>query len=71
MGLEKSITSGKEKRKQFRGAKVYDSTCRNHGGCSWYAGNRQHKHAKRLVNAKQQLNETIKYSCENIYGQLH
>lgn len=40
MGLEKSIQSGRERRKPFRGSKVWDSGCRNHGSCSYCERNR-------------------------------
>ena len=33
MTLDKAIESGKEHRKQYRGAKRVDPSCRNHGGC--------------------------------------
>ena len=33
MSMNKAIEHGKEKRKQYRGAKAVDSTCRNHGSC--------------------------------------
>ena len=32
MTLDKAIEHGKEHRKQYRGSKVFDRTCRNHGG---------------------------------------
>lgn len=46
MGLEKAIEHGKEHRKPYRGAKVIDHTCRNHGSCEWCKGNRLHKFRK-------------------------
>jgi len=46
MGLEKSIASGKEHRKAYRGAKRYDTSCRNHGDCPWCESNRKHKVAR-------------------------
>jgi hypothetical protein len=41
--LDKAIKYGKEKRKQYRGAKAVDRSCRNHGDCSYCANNRQFK----------------------------
>ena len=32
MSLNKAIKSGKEHRKEYRGAKAVDNSCRNHGG---------------------------------------
>lgn len=39
---------GKEHRKQYRGAKAVDSTCRNHGSCEYCKSNRTFKNRKRL-----------------------
>lgn len=33
MSLDKAIEHGKEHRKEYRGSKAIDKTCRNHGGC--------------------------------------
>lgn len=38
--LDKSIASGKEHRKPYRGSKRWDCTCRNHGSCVWCRSNR-------------------------------
>lgn len=43
MALDKAIKHGKEHRKPYRGSKVIDKTCRNHGGCPWCEENRKHK----------------------------
>lgn len=40
MSLDKAIEHGKEKRKQYRGAKSVDPSCRNHGTCPWDKSNR-------------------------------
>ena len=52
MGLEKSIESGKEHRKKFRGAKAVDRMCRNNGGCSYCADNRLYSTKKRTEAVK-------------------
>ena len=57
MSLDKSIISGKEHRKQYRGAKAVDCSCRNHGSCKWCEGNRTHKNDKRELAAEQELRE--------------
>ena len=57
MTLDKSIQSGKERRKPYRGAKAIDATCRNHGSCEWCHGNRTHKNDKRELEAEQELRE--------------
>lgn len=55
MSLDKSIEHGKEHRKQYRGAKAVDRTCRNHGSCGWCRENRKHKYDKRKLGAEQEL----------------
>ena len=49
MSLDKSIKHGKERRKQYRGTKAYDKTCRNHGSCDYCRNNRLHNCKKRLA----------------------
>ena len=43
MSLDKAIEHGKEKRKQYRGPKLFDRSCRNHGSCPWCERNRRFK----------------------------
>lgn len=57
MSLNKSIQSGKEHRKPYRGAKSIDHICRNHGSCEWCKGNRTYKNDKRELSAEQELSE--------------
>lgn len=52
MSLDKSIQNGKEHRKQYRGAKLVDCQCRNHGSCHWCKMNRLYKNLKRLNKSK-------------------
>lgn len=56
MSLDKAIDHGKEHRRQYRGAKAVDMTCRNHGSCGWCLGNRMYKNLKR----KQAMDERRK-----------
>ena len=51
MGLEKAIRSGKERRKEYHGAKAVDSACRNNGGCPYCESNRLYVNRKRLIAA--------------------
>jgi len=37
----------KSKRKEYRGSKRFDSSCRSHGSCPWCQGNRAHKNKRR------------------------
>jgi len=46
MSLDKAIQHGKEYRKQYRGSKAVDCTCRNHGSCVWCRDNRLYKFRK-------------------------
>ena len=48
MGMEKAIASGKEHRKEYRGAKAIDKSCRNGGSCEWCRRNRMYKNLKKL-----------------------
>ena len=53
MGLEKAIKSGKEHRKEYRKSKVFDTSCRNHGGCPYCKENRTHNNDARAFQAHQ------------------
>ena len=57
MALDKAIRSGKEYRKQYRGSKAFDCTCRNHGSCEWCMENRTYKNIKRLNSMLDKLDE--------------
>lgn len=46
MSLDKAVKHKKEKRKEYKGAKAIDSTCRNHGTCPYCEGNRKYKNKK-------------------------
>lgn len=49
MSLNKAIKTGKEKRKEYRGAKAVACTCRNHGSCAWCLSNRTIANQKRMA----------------------
>lgn len=51
MSLDKSIQSGKEHRKPYKGAKAVDRTCRNNGGCPYCRGNRLYHVIKQIEKA--------------------
>lgn len=59
MSLDKAIIFGKEKRKQYRGAKSIDPSCRNHGGCPWCEEGRMHKYRRDMIRMEEQENEFI------------
>lgn len=54
--LDKSIEHGKEYRRQYRGAKACDRTCRNHGSCDWCKNDRTYRSNK--------LDEKIKFDLK-------
>ena len=60
MSLDKGIEHGKEKRKEYKGTKAFDKTCRNHGSCPWCLENRLHKNAKRQEGMNDQIKEWMK-----------
>jgi len=48
MSLDKAIEHKKEHRKQYRGAKAVDKSCRNHGGCPHCEARRKHKYLRQM-----------------------
>lgn len=57
MALDKAIRSGKEYRKEYRGSKAIDCTCRNHGSCAWCRMNRTIKNIKRFNSMLDKLED--------------
>ncbi len=57
MALDKAIKHGKEHRKPYHGSKIFDPSCRNHGGCPWCEGNRKHKFIVRERKMQDALKE--------------
>lgn len=55
--LDKAIQHGKERRKQYTGAKLCDRTCRNHGSCPQCKGNRTFSYTRRNWWSKQEMFE--------------
>lgn len=55
MSLDKAIEHGKEKRKQYRGSKAIDPTCRNHGSDEYAKKGRLHNRTKRESAAKTKI----------------
>lgn len=52
MSLNKAIKYGKEHRKEYRGAKAIDKSCRNNGGCPYCEEGRKHKYKKQELMYK-------------------
>lgn len=59
MSLDKAIEHGKENRKQYRGGKAIDRSCRNHGGCTWCEENRKYKYLKRAAAMQARQDEAV------------
>jgi hypothetical protein len=55
MSLDKSIESGRERRRKFRGGKAIDKSCRNHGTCNWCRSNRGFANKQDQEAADEQL----------------
>ena len=53
MSLDKAIEHGKEHREPYHGSKVFDRTCRNHGGCPACENDRL-IHTNRLIEKSNQ-----------------
>jgi len=60
MTLDKAIKHKKEHRKQYRGAKAVDKSCRNHGNCEYCKENRQYHNKKREESSKTAIKEYLK-----------
>lgn len=56
-GLSRGIKSGKEHRKEYRGAKAIDCSCRNHGTCEWCKNNRLYTSNREAEAAEQKYKE--------------
>ena len=59
MSLDKAIQHKKEHRKEYRGAKAIDRTCRNHGSCPYCQSGRLFKSNKRKKEMLQELNDFL------------
>ena len=57
MSLEKAIQHGKEKRKNYRGSKTWDWSCRNHGSCDYCRNNRLHSIKLKEFTAIEEVKE--------------
>lgn len=57
MALNKAITHSKEHRRHYRKSKAWDSSCRNHGSCSYCESNRRHADHKARARLTGQVRE--------------
>jgi hypothetical protein len=61
MSLEKAIIHKKEHRKQYRGSKAFDCSCRNHGSCGYCESNRTIFDKKTRLRVSDQVDEWFGY----------
>lgn len=59
MSLDKAIEHGKEHRKQYKGAKAIDCTCRNHGSCEYCKQGRLYQIRKEKQKVLSKLKEDV------------
>ena len=57
MSLDKAVLYGKEHRKQYKGAKLYDRSCRNNGSCDHCKSNRLYHNIKELDKTNKKFSE--------------
>lgn len=78
MSLDKAIASGKEHRKQYRGAKRVDKSCRNHGNhghgpgnqCPHCLGDRMHNTKMKEEKVKDEMAHAFDESSDYCEGCL-
>ena len=59
MSFDKAIESGKEHRKQFKGAKFVSYSCRNHGECPWCRSNRLYGNKRREIRSLMEIRDFL------------
>lgn len=62
MSLDKAIEHGKEKRKQYTGAKAIYLNCRNHGSCDFCKSNRMYQQTKADEATRQKIVDYDEYA---------
>lgn len=63
MSFDNSVyPNRKDRRKNYRGAKGFCRSCRNHGSCTYCSDGRQHFDKKRRVAADEQIKEAKRAS---------
>lgn len=68
MSFDKAIEHKKEHRKPYKGAKLVDVFCRNHGACPWCKENRTYKNLKRIDQARNKEEEYEKEKNKTLYN---
>lgn len=67
MSFDKNYPKRKDWRKQYRGAKSIDKSCRNHGNCEWCRRNRTFRSKKIKASSIAELKYFIKGYSINEY----
>lgn len=57
MSLDKSIRSGRERRKPYRGSAKFDSSCRPGGACGVCLGDRMYRSKREAVRTMSDMHE--------------
>jgi hypothetical protein len=57
MSFDKKYPRRKDDRKEYRGSKSFDKSCRNHGNCSYCQNNRIYSTVKRKESINDKLND--------------
>lgn len=66
MSFDKAIEYGKEHRKQFKGSKYYERSCRNHGSDYIARRDRTYRNDKNLLKSKQKIEDLITENMNHI-----
>ena len=61
MSFKKAIKHGKERRREYRGSKRLDSSCRNHGGCPYCTTGRLFASKRRGMSLKEVESELLQW----------
>ena len=65
MSLDKAIYYGKEHRKPYTKSKAFDTSCRNHGSCSYCEDARTYKKTKTELESLQDIREY--FDCSDYF----
>lgn len=57
MSFYKFYPKRKDRRKQYRDSRAFDSSCKNHGSCPWCRSNRLYQYRKSILIARSKIKE--------------
>ena len=61
MSFDNNYPNRKDKRKQYRGSKNFDRSCRNHGSCDYCKNNRLYKNKVKETEAINKVKKWERY----------